>query len=75
MIAVGRAIEGISLNGKEYLRHNQGTIMAFPSREDAREFLRENGFHLLSNEEIEESFFFEELDDFSEFDNHFNSRK
>lgn len=62
MIAITRFIDGISLNGREWLLDNDGNVMEFNSRESAIKFLRSIGCENLSNEEIEDSFFFEELD-------------
>ena len=51
-IVIGRPISGISLNGLEYLLENQGgNIKHFPSQEEARFFLMENG---VNDNEVEE---------------------
>jgi hypothetical protein len=61
MIKVGRFINGISINDKEWLLTNDGEIMFFQNKEKAIEFLKENGFDELSTIEIEESFSFEKI--------------
>lgn len=62
MIEVARAIEGISINGKEFLLDENGNTMKFESRETAFKFLKSKGFENLSDEEMEDAFFFEETD-------------
>ena len=57
MVIVGRAINGITLNGLEYLLDQDGKEMEFASEQDAKEFLTENG---VSTAEIE-SFVFEQV--------------
>ena len=59
MILITRAIEGISINGKEYLLNDNGDAMQFENTYEAYNFLRLNGFNELSNEELEDSFFFD----------------
>ncbi len=63
MIEIGKAIEGISINGLEWVLDNEGQVMRFDSREDAKRFLRENGYDHLSDEELEDSFFYKDTDD------------
>lgn len=63
MIKIGRPIEGISLNGLEWLLTGGGEIMKFESTQDAIKFLRQNGFETLSEEDIEDSFIFEDDDE------------
>ena len=41
MIAIGRPINGISLNGLEYVINDDGNIMTFKSELEAKTFLRE----------------------------------
>lgn len=60
MIAVKRAIEGISINGYEWLLDKNNKIMKFNNRKVATTFLRSNGFDELSDSEINETFTFEE---------------
>lgn len=43
-IAVGRHIEGITLNPLEYLLDEEGDLMTFESEEEAKEYLKEKGF-------------------------------
>ncbi|TDY13437.1 hypothetical protein [Meridianimaribacter flavus] len=62
MIKIGRAIEGISLNGKEWLLDSNNELMTFDSVNDAKEFLKENGFDSLSEDELEDAFFYEEVE-------------
>lgn len=62
MIKIGRAIEGISLNGIEWLLDEKNDIMTFSDRENAKEFLKENGFDSFTDEELEDSFFYEEIE-------------
>lgn len=56
MIKIGRAIEGISINGKEYL-HMGNDELHFATEDDARNFLLQNGI----DEEDLEYFFFDEV--------------
>lgn len=63
MIQVGRAIEGVSINGKEWLLDDNNDIMKFESQEMALRFLKENGFDKLTDEELKDSFFYEEIED------------
>ncbi len=62
MIKIGRAIEGISLNGIEWLLDEENDVMTFSDRENAKEFLKENGFDSFTDEELEDSFFYEEIE-------------
>lgn len=43
-IAVGRYINGITLNPLEYLLDKEGEPITFESKKKAEEFLKENGF-------------------------------
>lgn len=63
MIEIGRAIDGISLNGLEWLLDDEGQILKFESRNEAMDFLRDNGFDNLSDEELENSFYFKDTED------------
>lgn len=49
--AIGRPIEGVTLNGKEYVLDDDGELMTFDSAEDALDFLKACG---LTDEDIEE---------------------
>lgn len=44
MIAIGRYIEGISLNGLEYVLDDDGAIELFDSEDEAISFLHDNNF-------------------------------
>lgn len=55
-IIVGRAINGISINGLEYLTDNQGNTMTFKDVPEAKKFLLKNGV----SEQIIEDFVFKE---------------
>ena len=62
MIQIGRAIEGVSINGKEWLLDGNNDVMKFELQDKAIEFLKENGFDNLSDEELKDSFFYEEVE-------------
>jgi len=62
MIQIGRAIEGVSINGKEWLLDGNNDVMKFESQDKAIKFLKENGFDNLSDEELKDSFFYEEVE-------------
>lgn len=62
MIIIGRPINGISLNGNEYLLNEEGTKeLEFVDKETAKNFLRENGYEDMTDDEMEDSFHFEEI--------------
>lgn len=42
--AIGRPIEGVTLNGNEYVLDGDGKMMTFDSEEDALDFLKACGF-------------------------------
>lgn len=42
--AIGRPIEGVTLNGNEYVLDGDGELMTFDSEDDALGFLKANGF-------------------------------
>lgn len=42
--AIGRPIEGVTLNGNEYVIDGDGKLMTFDSEEDALDFLKACGF-------------------------------
>ena len=48
---IGRPIEGITLNGNEYVLDDDGELMTFDSKEDALGFLKACG---LTDDDIEE---------------------
>ena len=58
-IAVGRHINGITINPLEYLLDDEGDLMTFESEEKAKELLAEKGF----SEEDMYWMVFEEVDD------------
>jgi len=60
MVTIGKPINGITINGLEWLLSETGDIKQFQTREDAKEFLKGNGFKEFSDEELEDSFVFEE---------------
>lgn len=49
--AIGRPIEGVTLNGNEYVLDGDGELMTFDSEEDALDFLQACGF---TDNDIEE---------------------
>lgn len=57
-IIIGRAIEGVSINGLEYLLDDDGYEMEFDSIEDAINFLRLNGFDDFTDEDLYNNFSF-----------------
>jgi hypothetical protein len=58
MVKVGRAINGISINGLEYLLCDFcGEVMTFTNEEKAKEFLRVNGI----SEDVFEQYIYEEV--------------
>lgn len=44
MVIVGRHINGITINPLEYLLNDNGDEMTFGTEEEAKTFLKENGF-------------------------------
>ena len=61
MIIIGRPIEGISLNGLEYLMNEDNTdYKYFDNKESAMAFLRENMDEPVTDMELEDSFIFED---------------
>jgi hypothetical protein len=60
MINVGRAINGIGLNGNEWLLNEDGTLKEFKDKEEAKQFLRDAGVDL-TDEEMEDSFTFKDI--------------
>lgn len=42
--AIGRPIEGVTINGNEYVLDGDGELMTFDSTDDALGFLKANGF-------------------------------
>jgi len=62
MIKVGRAINGIGLNGREWLLNEDNSLMEFKDKAEAIEFLRDAGIEL-TDEEMEDTFAFEEIEE------------
>ena len=52
MFCVTRPINGVPINGKEYLLNDDDTLMLFDTEEAARLFLQKNGF---SEKDIQEA--------------------
>jgi hypothetical protein len=59
-ILIGRAINGISINGLEYVLDDLGKPREFENINQAKMFLKANGFEFLSDEELEDAFTFTE---------------
>lgn len=57
-VIIGRAIEGISINGLEFLLDEDGYEMEFDSIDDAIFFLRLNGFGEFTDEDMYNNFSF-----------------
>jgi len=57
-IIIARPINGISLNGREYLLDEDNEPMEFRDKDSAKQFLRDNGHDDFSDEELEDSFDF-----------------
>lgn len=63
MIIIGRPIEGISLNGLEYLMNEDNTnYKYFETKESAVAFLRQNIDEPVTDMELEDRFIFEHID-------------
>lgn len=76
MILIGRPIEGIALNGLEYLMNEDNTdYKFFKDKEEAMNFLRTNMNEAVTDEELEDAFMF--LDTETDFENPeaFNKKK
>lgn len=58
MYTVARPINGISVNGFEYLYNEQQQLMTFSSKDDAVDFLSRQ-FPTMSRVDIEEAFYFQ----------------
>ena len=61
MYIVGQAINGISLNGLEWLMDNEDEEMEFNSIEEAINFLKDNGYDDWEDEEIRDTFTFKKV--------------
>lgn len=61
-IIIGKPINGISLNGLEYLMNDENTSeIEFGNIKLAKGFLLDNGYEGFTDEELENSFIFEEV--------------
>lgn len=68
MIIVGRPIEGISLNGLEYLMNEDNSdYKFFNNKDEAKEFLRQSMTGEVTDDELEDAFMF--LDTETDFEN------
>ncbi len=59
---IGKAIDGISLNGSEWLLDENGQLMLFKGKSSAKAYLKNKikaDGNAISDSEIEEEFFFE----------------
>jgi hypothetical protein len=65
-IVIGRPINGISINGLEYLLDEDGEYKQFESREEAKTFLNSMFEEPLTDDQLEDSFMF--LDTETDFD-------
>lgn len=66
MIRIKRAINGVTINGDEYLLDEKGKVMQFDYTADAKKFLREAGFNKVA---IEKKYYFT-FESFEEIDGH-----
>lgn len=62
MIALGRAVNGISLNGTEWLLDDDDNIKGFADEEAGREFIRLNLFPNATDEELDDYLTYEDFD-------------
>jgi len=62
MIKIGRPIEGITINGLEWLLTDNGEVMLFQTTEAAKNFLKKHGYTEFSDDELEESFIFQDAE-------------
>lgn len=59
MIVVARPINGVTINGLEFLLNSpSGPYMTFNNKEEAKDFLRENAFPEATDEELENYYTF-----------------
>tara|TARA_R100001460_G_scaffold108373_1_gene159269 strand:- start:1087 stop:1284 length:198 start_codon:yes stop_codon:yes gene_type:complete len=54
MISIYRYINGIGLNGKEYLLDKDNQVLVFPNETEAFTFLYDAGVKVANEEELEE---------------------
>ena len=66
-IVIGRPINGISINGLEYMLDENGDYKLFNTKEEAKEFLNSNFEEPLTDDELEDNFMF--LDSETDFEN------
>jgi hypothetical protein len=66
-IVIGRPINGISINGLEYLLDEDGEYKQFESTEEAKTFLNSMFEEPLTDDQLEDSFMF--LDSETDFEN------
>ncbi len=59
-IVIGRPIEGISLNGNEFLLNDDGELMEFNTVKDAQTFL---GGHGVEGDDLEDCFVYRDITD------------
>jgi hypothetical protein len=66
-IVIGRPINGISINGLEYLLDENGDYKQFESKEEAKTFLNSMFEEPLTDDQLEDSFMF--MDTETDFEN------
>ena len=67
MIKIGRPINGISLNGLEYLMTaDNSKEMEFADKEKAKQFLKDNGHKDWTDDELEDSYMFVDTEEEAE---------
>jgi hypothetical protein len=60
-VTVQRHINGIALNGTEFLLDDKGKLMVFGSIQKAKKFLQENGFGNYTEDDMEHNFIFSKV--------------
>ena len=60
MYNIGKAINGIPLNGNEWLLDDEDNPMEFNSIDKAKQFLLDNGYDL-TDDELEDIFTFKQI--------------
>lgn len=63
MYTIARPIGETTLNGTEYLLNQDGSLMKFNSIEEAKMFLKTNGFDNITDEDLDDIFIFDIIDD------------
>lgn len=66
MYKIGRPINGIGLNGLEWLLDDNGNEMLFDTPEHAKGFLRDNGHEDWSDDDFEDSYMFRFVNKYGE---------